>query len=346
MAMSYVWVILLFVSVVFGALTGSAGAVGAAAVQGAESAVELTLSLAGPMIFYSALLEVMERSGLTEKLSRALRPVLGRLFPSSRSDPELAGELSCNMSANLLGLGNAATPAGIRAAQRLHALSGKEAASDERRGAALGLRRGKRVRYSARGVDIVCGGRGRGAARRAAFPESAMKMLFQLLPALLAAGVGGYALFRGTDVFSALTDGALQGLRTVGRIAPVLVCLLPAVGALRASGAIDAFTALLRPALSFLGIPPETVPLMLLRPMSGSGALAVAGDIFTACGADSPAGRTAAVMLGSTETTFYVLSVYFGAAGVRETRHAVPAALCADLAGFLAAAFCVNVLHL
>jgi len=129
MAMSYVWVILLFVSVVFGALTGSAGAVGAAAVQGAESAVELTLSLAGPMIFYSALLEVMERSGLTEKLSRALRPVLGRLFPSSRSDPELAGELSCNMSANLLG--NAATPAGIRAAQRLHALSGGEAASDE-----------------------------------------------------------------------------------------------------------------------------------------------------------------------------------------------------------------------
>ena len=76
-----------------------------------------------------------------------------------------------------------------------------------------------------------------------------MKMLFQLLPALLAVGVGGYALFRGTDVFSALTDGALQGLRTVGRIAPVLVCLLPAVGALRASGAIDAFTALLRPAL-------------------------------------------------------------------------------------------------
>ena len=157
-----------------------------------------------------------------------------------------------------------------------------------------------------------------------------MKMLFQLLPALLAAGIGGYALLRGTDVFSALTDGARKGLQTAGRIAPVLVCLLPAVGALRASGAIDAFTALLRPALSFLG----------------SGALAVAGDIFTACGADSPAGRTAAVMLGSTETTFYVLSVYFGAAGVRKTRHAVPAALCADLAGFLAAAFCVGVLHL
>ena len=130
MAMSYVWVILLFVSVVFGVLTGSAGAVGAAAVQGAERAVELTLSLAGPMIFYSALLEVMERSGLTEKLSRALRPVLWRLFPPSRKDPELAGDLSCNMSANLLGLGNAATPLGIRAARRM-ALGAEGRATDE-----------------------------------------------------------------------------------------------------------------------------------------------------------------------------------------------------------------------
>ena len=343
MAMSYVWVILLFVSVVFGALTGSAGAVGAAAVQGAESAVELTLSLAGPMIFYSALLEVMERSGLTEKLSRALRPVLGRLFPSSRSDPELAGELSCNMSANLLGLGNAATPAGIRAAQRLHTLSGKEAASDELcRLAVLNTASIQLLPTTAAALRSACGAENAFDILPAVWISSAAGVA----AGLLAVGVGGYALFRGTDVFSALTDGALQGLRTVGRIAPVLVCLLPAVGALRASGAIDAFTALLRPALSFLGIPPETVPLMLLRPMSGSGALAVAGDIFTACGADSPAGRTAAVMLGSTETTFYVLSVYFGAAGVRKTRHAVPAALCADLAGFLAAAFCVNVLHL
>lgn len=347
MAMSYVWVILLFVSVVFGALTSSAGAVGAAAVQGAERAVELTLSLAGPMIFYSALLEVMERSGLTEKLSRALRPVLGRLFPSSRSDSELAGELSCNMSANLLGLGNAATPAGIRAAQRLHALSGKEAASDELcRLAVLNTASIQLLPTTAAALRSACGAENAFDILPAVWISSAAGVAAGLLPALLAVGVGGYALFRGTDVFSALTDGALQGLRTVGRIAPVLVCLLPAVGALRASGAIDAFTALLRPALSFLGIPPETVPLMLLRPMSGSGALAVAGDIFTACGADSPAGRTAAVMLGSTETTFYVLSVYFGAAGVRKTRHAVPAALCADLAGFLAAAFCVNVLHL
>ena len=173
-----------------------------------------------------------------------------------------------------------------------------------------------------------------------------MNTVLQLLPAALAAAAGVYALFRGTDVFSALTEGAENGLRVMLRIAPVLLCLLPAVAALRASGALDALAAFLRPVLTRLGIPPETVPLMLVRPVSGSGALAVAGDILSECGADSAAGRTAAVMLGSTETTFYVLSVYFGAAGIRKTRHAVPAALCADLAGLLAAAFCVNVLHL
>ena len=131
MVLSFVWVSLFFVSLVFGALFGTADAVGAAAVQGASDAVRLLLSLAGPMVFYSALLEVMDKAGLTGRLSRLLRPVLGRLFPSSVRDAELAGELSCNVSANLLGLGNAATPAGIRAAQRLHTLSGREEASDE-----------------------------------------------------------------------------------------------------------------------------------------------------------------------------------------------------------------------
>ena len=108
---------------------------------------------------------------------------------------------------------------------------------------------------------------------------------------------------------------------------------------LRASGALEAFTALLAPALSRLGVPPETAGLMLLRPFSGSGALAMGSEIMAEHGPDSLIGRTAAVMLGSTETTFYVLAVYFGAAGIRRSRHALPAALCADAAGFLAAAW-------
>ena len=151
------------------------------------------------------------------------------------------------------------------------------------------------------------------------------------VPALLA-GVGLYGALTGTDVFSALTAGALDGLRTVVRIFPALV----------ASGALDALTRLCAPVLAWLGIPPETAILMVVRPVSGSGALAAASDIIGAYGPDSRIGRTAAVMLGSTETTFYVLAVYFGACGVRRSRWTIPAAIAADLTGFLAAAALVR----
>jgi spore maturation protein B len=152
-----------------------------------------------------------------------------------------------------------------------------------------------------------------------------------------------YALAARTDVYAALADGAASGLRTMLGIAPALMVMLTAVSMLRASGAAEALSALLAPALARLGVPAETVPLMLLRPFSGSGALAVCADIIKSCGPDSAAGRTAAVMMGSTETTFYTVAVYFGAAGIVRTRHAIPAAVCADLTGFLASAAAVGI---
>ena len=154
---------------------------------------------------------------------------------------------------------------------------------------------------------------------------------------IAAAALGG--LIRGVDVFSAMAEGAAEGLKTVLRIFTPLVALLTSVYMLRASGAVDALTSLVSPLLELLGIPPETSVLMLLRPISGSGALAAASELMGEYGPDSLIGRTAAIMLGSTETTFYVIAVYFGAVGVKNTRWAVPAALCADLAGFAAAAF-------
>ena len=132
--------------------------------------------------------------------------------------------------------------------------------------------------------------------------------------------------------------GAQDGLRTLLSIVPALIVLLSAVTMLRESGCIELLTGLLAPACKWIGIPPEVVPLMLIRPMSGSAALAVGADLMRTYGPDSLVGRTAAVMLGSTETTFYAVSVYFGAAGVRKTRYTLPAALIADLTGFLAAA--------
>ena len=121
-------------------------------------------------------------------------------------------------------------------------------------------------------------------------------------------------------------------------ILPALVLLLTAVHMLRASGAVALLSRFFAPVFSFFGIPPETAMLVLIRPISGSAALAVGADLMWEHGVDSLIGRTAAVMLGSSETTFYTISVYFGAAGIKRTRYAIPAALCADVVGFFCAA--------
>ena len=138
--------------------------------------------------------------------------------------------------------------------------------------------------------------------------------------------------------------GAREGLDTALGILPSLLALLTAVSMLRASGAIECLADLLGPVLAKVGIPAETLLLTLIKPFSGSGALAAGADILREFGPDSFIGRVAAVMLGSSETTFYTIAVYFGAAGVTKTRYAVPAALAADAAAFLMAALSVRLL--
>ena len=150
------------------------------------------------------------------------------------------------------------------------------------------------------------------------------------------------ALRRKENAYDLLLQGGAEGLKLVLTILPALVVLLTAVQMLKASGAMELLSGFLAPAFDFLGIPPETAMLVLIRPISGSAALAVGADLMAAYGPDSLIGRTAAVMLGSTETTFYTISVYFGAAGVKKTRYAIPAALFADLVGFLMASWTVK----
>lgn len=162
--------------------------------------------------------------------------------------------------------------------------------------------------------------------------------------ALIIAFTAVFALCRRTELYQALTDGIRDGLKVVYKIFPPVAAMLTAVYMFRASGALEIFTDLLRPTFAALGIPPETAPLLLIRPLSGSGALAVANDIIRQNGADSTIGRIAAVMLGSTETTFYTVSVYLGAAGIKKSRYAVPAALMADIAAFAAAGIAVRLL--
>ena len=159
---------------------------------------------------------------------------------------------------------------------------------------------------------------------------------------LLILAVSLVALYKKENTYDLLLEGGAEGLKLVVRILPALVFLLTAVQMLKASGAVEILSQLLSPLFSFLGIPQETAMLVLIRPISGSAALAIGADLMAQYGVDSAIGRTVAVMLGSTETTFYTISVYFSAAGIKRTRYALPAALFADLVGFTMASWSVR----
>lgn len=169
-------------------------------------------------------------------------------------------------------------------------------------------------------------------------------MVLDLLVPTLIFGICCYAMAGKRDVYSLMVTGAGEGLSTIKAILPSLIVLLASIQMLRASGAIDAMTSFLTPLCRVLGIPPETVPLVVIRPISGSAGLAVGSELMATYGPDSLVGRTTAIMLGSTETTFYTISVYYGAAGIRKTRHTVIAALVADLVGFFAASISARLL--
>ena len=157
-----------------------------------------------------------------------------------------------------------------------------------------------------------------------------------IVPLLLMVAALG-ALRKQENAYDLLLDGAKDGLKLLATLVPTLILLLTAVTMLKASGGIELVSRFLSPVFSFFGIPPQTAILVLIRPISGSAALAVGADLMAQYGVDSIVGRTAAVMLGSTETTFYTISVYFGAAGIKKTRYCVPAALIADFTGFFVA---------
>ena len=173
--------------------------------------------------------------------------------------------------------------------------------------------------------------------------EVVLDLILTMIVPFTISGVAIYGSIRRVDVYNALITGAGEGLGVLVRIVPALIGLLTAVYMLRASGALDLAAEFLAPILDRVGLPSELVSLMLVRPISGSAALGVGAELMETYGPDSYLGRVAAVMLGSTETTFYTIAVYFGAVGITKTRYAVPAALCADLTGFLASAWAVRV---
>ena len=350
MLLNFLWFGLILLSVLADLCSGQPFSSSQAALAGAAAGIELTLSLAGPICLWSALARAMEQGAAAGAAAAVpgVRGGYGGLFePVRQSGRESAWARQRGDAARRA---RGAADAGavrrgpcvgrdVSAGRDEHGFPAAHPVDRCRR--ARKARRGARVRYPPGGVAGV------GLLRRGGDPgrtgaEAMLENLTELLLPGLLLTAGAAGLRRKRDVYGDLLVGAQDGLRLLATLAPSLVLMLTAVTMLRESGFFDWLTPLAAPVFRVLGIPPELAPLVLIRPLSGSAALAVGTELMQRYGVDSLIGRTAAVMLGSSETTFYTISVYFGAAGVRGTRYAVPAALIADLTGFCMAALSVR----
>jgi spore maturation protein SpmA len=424
--LNYIWLGLILFAFVVGGWQGQLDAVGKEAVERATYAVvNLALPLAGIMTLWLGIMRLAERAGLVQMLARGLRPLLRLLFPEVPATHPAMGAMVMNMAANILGLGNAATPLGLRAMKLLDGLNphpgtatnamctflaintasiqlipitaiGVLAASGAKSPTAivgtaliasltaavcavLAVKALERLRMFQRPPTSAAASQDKELVKEteaviAAEPApltrlaKTLVMLFvaffgvlfikltfphwfggelaqpnpfvrvvssisvMAIPFLLA-GIPLVAALRRVKVYEEFVEGAKEGFQIAVRIVPYLVAILVAIGMFRAAGGIEMLTRALGPLLGAVGFPPELLPMAFMRPLSGSGSLGVLTDIASVHGADSLLARTAATLFGSTETTFYVLAVYFGSVGVKSTRHALPAGLTADLIG-------------
>ena len=400
-------------------------ALGLGMIDSAEGAVTLALGLIGVMGLFLGLMKVAEAGGLLRVIAKVLRPVMVRLFPDVPAEHPAMGAIIMNLSANALGLGNAATPFGIRAMQELDRLNPHKGTATDAMALFLAINTSSitllptgvialrasvgsgdpagivpttlvatlcsttvaiisakllQRRFASPMPDAVSAGESGGEARDAAAREddvsaplpdtageaypgwvSALVLvgLLALVPATVTWGKAiapwivpglmvvllGFGAVRGVRVYEMFVEGARDGFNVAVRIIPYLVAILVAVGMFRASGAMELLIAPLGALTSAFGLPADALPMALLRPLSGSGAYGILASILQdpAVGPDSYTGYLVSTMQGSTETTFYVLAVYFGAVGIRRVRHALPSALLADAAGIAAAvAVCLS----
>jgi spore maturation protein SpmA len=431
--LNWIWLSLILISVVYAGFTGRMDDLSSALFESVEEAVTLVIDLVGIMVFMLGVMRVAFDGGLRTAIARGLAPLLRRLFPEVPADHPAMGAMVMNLASNVLGLGNAATPFGLKAMAELGRLNrypgsasnamvlflaintsaitllpplgtvGVRSAagssdpmaiwiptliattcSTAAAVAAFFLLRGLpmfRHRPAADAGEETDGGLGAeigelevpdlsqrrqpmGATRallilafcaatavglaleaRSLLQEvgffPALRELLQtwafplLVAGLLLVGVAGRV-----RVYESAVEGAKEGLQVAVRIIPYLVAILAAVAMFRASGAMDELLIpLLDPLTSLIGVPGEVLPMALLRPLSGSGAFGVMSEIVTTHGPDSFIGMLTCTLQGSTETTFYVLALYLGAARVREGRHALAACLIGDVAGFFGAVF-------
>lgn len=399
---------------------------GVGMIEAAGSAVTLAIGLIGVMALFLGLMKIAEQGGLLTIIAKLVRPLMVRLFPDVPADHPAMGAMIMNMSANALGLGNAATPFGIRAMQELDTLNSNKGTATNAMALFLAINTSSVTllptgviairasvgsqdpagilpttlfatilsttvailavklyqRFSpmplaadtdAAPAEAKTGGTDQAPEEPSAVADVsgsgypgwvsfvALGTIAALVPLTvvygktvapwiipaLMLGFLSFGIARRVPVYEVFVEGARDGFQVAVRIIPYLVAILVAVGMLRESGALDLFVGWIGPATSALGLPGEALPMALLRPLSGSGAYGIMASIIQdpAIGPDSYTGYLVSTLQGSTETTFYVLAVYFGAVQIRRVRHALAAALTADLAGIIGAIIACSVLY-
>ncbi len=374
----------------------------AALFDGARSGFEISLGLAGVMALWLGLMRVGERAGVIALLARAAGPLLRRLFPGVPDGHPAQGAMTMNVSANLLGLDNAATPLGLAAMRELQSINPREpgTASDAQimfvvmntAGLTLiptsviairqsvALQQGLGPGFNAADIflptlivtfiSLLAGVLAVAVAQRLPLWRPRFLLPVLAVGGLLAAAVAGLArlpaeqaarvagatgaavilgvvmlfvlaaAWRRVNAYEAFIDGAKEGFGVAVQIVPYLIAILIAVGVFRAAGCMDFVLSAIGACVSSLGWNTDFLPALpvgLMKVLSGAGARGLMIDVMQAHGVDSFPGRLAAIVQGSTETTFYVLAVYFGSVGVKHTRHALACALIADAVGLVAA---------
>jgi spore maturation protein SpmA len=446
--LNYIWLALVLLAVAIGGWNDHLKDVTSGALDGAKTAVTIALGLIGIMALWLGVMRLAERAGLVQRIARGLRPLMQRLFPDVPHDHPAMGSMLMNMAANMLGLGNAATPLGLRAMRDLETLNPRPGVASNAMCTFLAINTSSVQLVPATAIAILAAS---GSSRPTAIVGTALLAtlcaatvavisaktfekwpIFQPRltrstngdasqsdaatvsareksftaegvfddetlsqpPAARPAPWGSFALIvlavffitfflrmvtpglfrlpvpadvanqpifvravnalsilaipfllsffplyaaaRGVKVYDEFVEGAKEGFGVILKIIPFLVTMLVAIGMFKGAGGIDLLTRALSPILTPLHFPTDLVPLALMRPLSGSATLALLTDVVHRLGPDNIVSLMAATIYGSTETTFYVVAVYFGAVGVKQTRHAIPAGLLADLTGVIA----------
>jgi len=440
--LNYIWLALVLLAVAIGGWNDRFKDVTNGALDGAKTAVTIAIGLWGVMALWLGVMRLAERAGLVQRIAYGLRPLMLRLFPEVPPDHPAMGSMLMNMAANMLGLGNAATPLGLRAMRDLESLNPRPSVASNAMCTFLAINTSSVQLIPATAIAILASAGStrptvivgtaffatlcaatvavisakvferlaffqprrevranketKPASKRVVstaaeafddetlatpplsrpapwgmvglvllavfflmlFARMVMPEVFRLpLPAdqtlqnpfarmvnalsilaipFLLSFFPIYAAARGIKVYDEFVEGAKEAFNVIMRIIPFLVTMLVAIGMFKGAGGIDLLTKLLSPVLTPLHFPPDLLPLALMRPLSGSGTLALLTDIVHRLGPDNIVSLTAATIYGSTETTFYVAAVYFGSVGIKQTRHAIPAGLLADLTGVVA----------